>query len=162
MGHVLIVNVFRPGSVFGELALLRAEPVRSATVAALRTGRTRMLRRAELERLRSGSTGARIDRFLLIALAERNLALTGQLIDLLFTPAPKRVQRQLLQLNELGIDDDGDGWIRLNQDELAMLTATTRASVNRALRDLQRRGIVELGRGRSRVVDPIRLGRLAR
>jgi CRP-like cAMP-binding protein len=162
LGHVLIVNVFRPGSVFGELALLRKEPVRSATVAAMRAGRTRMLRRADLERLRSGPAGRQLDQFLLTALADLNLALTAQVIELLFTSTSKRIQRQLLRLGELGIGDDGDGWIRLSQDELAMLTATTRATVNRVLRDLERRGIVDLGRGRSRIIDIEQLTRLAR
>ena len=162
LGHVLIVNVFRPGSVFGEFALLRLDPVRSATVAALRAGRTRMLRRADLERLRSGPAGRQVDQFLLTALADRNLALTAQLIELLFTSTSKRIQRQLLRLSELGIVDDGDGWIRLSQDELAMLTATTRATVNRVLRDLERRRIVDLGRGRSRIIDVAQLTRLSR
>lgn len=162
LGHVLIVNVFRPGSVFGELALLRADPVRSATVVALRAGRTRMLRRAELDRLRAGPAGRQFDQFLLTALADLNLALTTLVIELLFTSTSKRIQRQLLRLGELGIADDGDGWIRLSQDELAMLTATTRATVNRVLRDLERRRIVDLGRGRSRIIDVAQLTRLAR
>ena len=162
LGHVLIVNVFRPGSVFGELALLRTDPVRSATVAAIRPGRTRLLRRGDLERLRSGPTGRQLDQFLLTALADQNLTLTAQLIELLFTPTSKRIQRQLLRLHELGIVEDGDGWMRLSQDELAMLTATTRATVNRVLRDLERRRIVDLGRGRSRIIDAAQLTRLSR
>ena len=121
LGHVLIVNVFPPGSVFGELALLSPDPVRSATVAALRPGRTRMLRRVDFERLREGTAGRAVDRFLLGALAERNLALTAQVIELLFTPSWKRIQRQLLRLDALGIAGDADGWIHLSQDELAML-----------------------------------------
>lgn len=161
MGHVLIVNVFRPGSVFGELALLGPEPVRSATVAALHAGRTRMLRRADLDRLRTGSAGRAFDRFLLGALAERNVALTAQLIELLFTPTWKRIQRQLLRLDEVGLADDGDGWIRLSQADLAMLTASTRATVNRVLSDLERRGVVDVGRGRCRVRDRPGLARLA-
>jgi CRP-like cAMP-binding protein len=161
LGHVLIVNVFQRGSVFGELALLNPDPVRSATVAALRPGRTRMLRRVDLERLRTGPAGRAFDRFLLGALAERNVALTAQVIELLFTPTWKRIQRQLLRLDELGIADDGDGWIHLSQDELAMLTATTRATVNRVLSDLERRGILQVARGRSRVTDRRGLARLA-
>jgi CRP/FNR family transcriptional regulator, cyclic AMP receptor protein len=161
LGHVLIVNVFRPGSVFGEMALINPDPVRSATVAALRPGRTRMLLRADLDRLREGPAGRAFDRYLLAALAERNLALTAQVIELLFTPAWKRIQRQLLRLDELGIVGD-DGWLHLSQDELAMLTATTRATVNRVLRDLERRGLAELARGRSRVTDRDGLAALAR
>jgi CRP-like cAMP-binding protein len=161
LGHVLTVNVFGPGAVFGELALLTSDAVRSATVVSLRAGQTRMLRRAGLELLRSSPAARAFDRYLLTTLAERNIALTQQLIELLFVPAGKRIQRQLLRLAELGIGDDGDGWIRLSQDELAMLTGTTRATVNRVVRDLERRGVVELARGRSRIVDAPTLARLA-
>ena len=90
------------------------------------------------------------------------MALTAQLIDLLFTSTTKRIQRQLLRLRELGIVDDDDGWMKISQDELAMLTATTRATVNRVLRDLEQRRIVDLGRGRSRIIDVAQLTRLSR
>ena len=162
LGHVLTVNVFKPGSVFGELALLTPDSCRSATVVAMRSGRTRVLRREDLKVLRAGSSGQIIDQFLLAVLVERNRAVTAQLIELLFTPSAKRVQRQLLRLGELGIVDDGDGWIRISQDELAMMTAATRATVNRVLRDLEKRGIIELARGRTRIVDRGRLDRASR
>ena len=71
------------------------------------------------------------------------------------------VGRLLDKIDELGIADDGDGWIRLSQDELAMLTATTRATVNRVLRDLENRRFVELARGRSKVTDRAGLARMA-
>jgi CRP-like cAMP-binding protein len=153
LGHVLTVNVFKPWSVFGELALLSPDSRRSATVVAMRSGFTRLLRRDDLARLREGTAGGIIDQFLLAVLIERNRALTTQLIELLFTPASKRIQRQMLRLSALGILDDGDGWIRISQDELAMMTATTRATVNRVLRDLEKRGTIELARGRTRIVD---------
>jgi CRP/FNR family cyclic AMP-dependent transcriptional regulator len=86
---------------------------------------------------------------------------TAQLIELLFTASSKRVQRQLLRLSELGIVDNGDGWIRISQDELAMMTATTRATVNRVVRDLEKCGITELARGRIRIVDRAGLSRAA-
>jgi CRP-like cAMP-binding protein len=162
LGHVLTVNVFRPGSVFGELAALSKGGTRSATVVALRPGRTRMLRRQDLDELRAGRAGKEFDQFLLAAMIERNRALTAQVIELLFTPTVTRVLRQLRRLDELGFADDRDGWIRLSQEDLATMTASTRATVNRVLRDLERRGIVELGRGRTRIVDPARLAALAR
>ena len=114
------------------------------------------MHRDDLDELRVGSAGRIIDQFLLAVLVERNRALTAQLVELLFTPSTKRVQRQLLRLSELGIVDDGDGWIRISQDELAMMTATTRATVNRVVRDLEKRGITELARGRTRIIDRAR------
>ena len=162
LGNMLTVNVFQPGSVFGELALLSAESDRSATVMAMRAGRTRVLHRDDLQLLRTGSAGRAIDHFLMSVLIERNRLLTAQLIELLFTPAVKRVRRQLLRLGQLGIVDDDDGWIRISQEELSMMTATTRATVNRVLRDLEKRDIIELARGRTRIVDRARLSTTAR
>jgi CRP-like cAMP-binding protein len=162
LGHVLTVNVLTPWSVFGELALLSPNSTRSATVVAMKSGSTRLLHRDDLDELRVGSAGRIIDQFLLAVLVERNRALTAQLIELLFTPSSKRVQRQLLRLSKLGIVDDGDGWVRISQDELAMMTATTRATVNRVVRDLEKRGITELARGRIRIIDRAGLSRSSR
>src|SRR3954468_18811391 len=53
LGNTRTVNVFKPGSVFGELALLSAESSRSATVVAMRAGRTRQLHRDNLQKLRA-------------------------------------------------------------------------------------------------------------
>ena len=158
----MTVNVFRPGSVFGELALLVPDSVRSATIVALTDGRTRSLRRAEFEQLRSRSSGRHIEELLTADLVRRNREQTSQLIELLFTPTTKRVQRQLLRLDELGLAEEGDGWIRIGQSELAMMTATTRATVNRALRDLEKAGILEVARGRVRIADRRRLADKAR
>jgi CRP/FNR family transcriptional regulator, cyclic AMP receptor protein len=152
LGHVLTVNVFRPGSVFGELALLSSESgQRTATIVALRAGSTRVLRRDVFEGLRGKNPA--VDRFLLAVLAERNRALTAQLIELMFTPAPKRVLRGLMRLDELGLASDKDGWVHLGQEELAMLTGTTRATVNRVLRQAETDGLIQLARGRSRIIQ---------
>ena len=161
LGHMLIVNVHPAGSVFGELSLIVPGTTRSATIAALQPSTTRMLRRTELEFLRERPLGRKLDRYLLTAMAEKNRNLTQQLVELLYTKSWQRVQRRLLSLDELGVADAGDGWIRISQDELAMLTATTRATVNRVLRDLERQGVIELGRGRSRITDRARLAKIA-
>jgi CRP-like cAMP-binding protein len=160
LGHVLTVNVFRAGSVFGELALLGDAGRRTATVVALRAGTTRVLHRADFDQLRDRNP--KVDRFLVAVLADRNRELTEQLIQLMFTPTHKRVLREVLRLDALGIASDEDGWITLGQDELAMLTGTTRAPVNRVLRGAETKGQLELARGRSRIVDRPALAREAR
>lgn len=159
LGHILTVNAFRPGGVFGEMALLTKDATRSATVLAVHAGRTRMIHRADFHQLRADFP--EVNDALLAILADRNRRLTAQVVELLFTPTHQRVHRRLLELDELGVATDANGWIVLGQDDLAMLTATTRATVNRALREAERRGCVELKRGRSRVIDRPMLFRLA-
>ena len=52
--------------------------------------------------------------------------------------------------------------IPLIQEDLAALAGASRATVNRVLREAEGRGFVELGRGRTVLLDPEGLARLAR
>jgi CRP/FNR family transcriptional regulator, cyclic AMP receptor protein len=150
-GHVLDVNVFRAGSVFGELALLGGSPLRNATLIALEPGETLSVGRKDFDELRRRS--ARVDDFLVSVLAERNRALTTLVVELMFTPADQRVLRRLLLYAELtGASTDG-GSITISQEELAAMAGTTRATVNRALRRVERDGLIELSRGHVRLLD---------
>jgi CRP/FNR family transcriptional regulator, cyclic AMP receptor protein len=59
---------------------------------------------------------------------------------------PKRARR-LIELASL-YEGPGVATVPLNQEALAEMAGTSRATVNRVLRDEQRRGAVELARGR--------------
>jgi CRP-like cAMP-binding protein len=52
--------------------------------------------------------------------------------------------------------------VPLTQEELAGLAGTSRATVNRVLREEEGRGAVKLGRGRTAVLDEESLTRRAR
>ena len=86
-------------------------------------------------------------------LAERNRQLTAQLVELLFVPVERRVFRRLLAFAHVVGTSGPDGWVTLGQADLAILAGTTRSTVNRVLRRAEERGMVELGRGRIRLVD---------
>jgi CRP/FNR family cyclic AMP-dependent transcriptional regulator len=159
LGQVIAVNVFPVGAVFGELVLLTPGARRNATVAALGAGETLMLGRNEFEDLRSRTPI--IDRFLVTVLAERNRALNAHLVELLFTPVEPRVYRRLLAFAAM-VGTSDDGWVQLGQGELATLAGTTRATVNRALRKAEEGGLIEIARGRVRVVDRAALEHRAR
>ena len=94
-----------------------------------------------------------MDRFLVSVLAERNRVLTSQIVELLYTPVEQRIHRRLLAFVDAVEPSDSNGWVALNQTDLATFAGTTRSTANRVLRRAERRGIVELGRGRIRVVD---------
>jgi CRP/FNR family transcriptional regulator, cyclic AMP receptor protein len=160
-GHVLTVNAFGRGAIFGELAVLSTEPVRSASVVCLRVGQTRMIHKRDFDDLRHRYP--EIDAFLVSLLVERTQVLTALLIEQLFTPTHRRVRRELWRLHDIGIARSDDNvWICLSQDDIATLTATTRSTVNRVFRELEEQGIIELGRGRCRVVDEAALRKAAR
>jgi CRP/FNR family transcriptional regulator, cyclic AMP receptor protein len=159
LGEVIAVNVFARGDVFGEMVLLTPGARRSATVVAHERGATLMVGRGDFEALRR--TGTDVDRVLLSVLAERNRALTAHLVELLFTPADQRVCRRLLAFADaVGAGGPGD-WVHLSQADLATLAGTTRSTVNRVLRRAQSGGLLELARGRVRLVDRGALRRFA-
>ena len=58
--------------------------------------------------------------------------------------------------------DEGEQIVPLTQEELASLAGTSRATVNKVLRDAERRGEVELRRGKVVVLEPDAVGRRAR
>ena len=158
MGEVLAVNVFGVGDVFGEMVLLNPGAHRSATVVSHGRGATLMVGRGPFEALRAAD--ANFDRVLLSVLAERNRALTAHVVELLFSPVDQRVCRRLLAFSE-AVGAVSDGWVILNQADLATLAGTTRSTVNRVLRRVEDQGLVELARGRIKVVDEPALRRYA-
>jgi CRP-like cAMP-binding protein len=63
------------------------------------------------------------------------------------------VLRRVCELTELYRAGDGEVVVPLTQEEIAELAGTSRATVNRVLREAERRGSVELRRGRTAVLD---------
>lgn len=156
-GQALAVNLFTVGDLFGELAVLGELRTRTATVTALTPAETLELRRADFERVITQFPSTQ--RFLLTALAERVREMTTQLAEAVFTPVDRRLFRRVLLLHDVATG--GQEWITVRQEDLAMLAGTTRATVNRFLRKGEESGVIELGRGRLRVLDRHRLERMA-
>ena len=70
--------------------------------------------------------------------------------------------RRVRDLAPLYGDGSGPVTIPLTQEELAGLAGTSRATVNRVLREEEQRGTVSLGRGRTTIVDLDALKRRAK
>jgi CRP-like cAMP-binding protein len=157
-GQEAAVNLFGPDSYFGELALIDGSD-RSATISAIEPAETLELRRRDFEELVANEPS--VQRFLLLALAQRVREMTEQIAESLFTPVEKRVHRRLLALHDTTSAAGGEA-ILLRQEDLATMAGTTRPTLNRVLRRDARAGIIDLGRGRIRVLDRGRLARLAR
>jgi CRP-like cAMP-binding protein len=148
-----ILAVLAAGDIFGELALLSSDAPRSATVVALEPSETLSVHQLDFGRLRREHPG--VGDVLIGVLSAQVRRLSRHLLEALYTPADTRVRRRVLELVDIYAGDDPalPVTIPLTQDDLADLAGTSRATVNRVLREDEARGIVELGRGRTLVAD---------
>ena len=160
LGDTAALDVKGPGEAFGELALVSGESVRSATVSALEPAETYAVLAADFARVRRRHPA--VNEILVALLAEQVRRLSERLVEALYVPADRRVLRRLRDLAELYGDDASGAVIPLPQEDIAALAGTSRATVNRVLRAEERRGTVELGRGRTVVVDPGEVNRRTR
>lgn len=159
-GATATLNVVGPGGAFGELALLTPDAPRSATVAALEAAETLSIHQLDFDRLRSRRP--QVDALLVEILARRVRELSAQLVEALHIPADTRVRRRLLDVVSAYGPAEAGAVVPLTQEELASLAGTSRATVNRVLRDEERQGAVTLSRGRTTLVDPAALAQRAR
>ncbi len=151
LGDKAMLAVLGPGAVFGELALLAEEPVRSATITALEATETLSLSRAQFEGLRREHRTT--DRFLVEALASALRDMSQRLLEALYVPADTRIVRRVQQLAAEYSDGRAETVIPLTQEALASMAGTARPTANRVLRALESDGLVRVGRGRITVLD---------
>ncbi len=152
LGDTAVLTVLGPGDLFGELALLGPDQRRTATVEALEAGETRSILRDHFEDLRRRHPG--VNEVLIAILVGEVTRLSRHLLDALYVNVDSRVRRRLLELVAVyGDGADGEVTIPLRQEDLAGLAGTSRATVNRVLREDEERGSLRLARGRVVVCD---------
>ncbi len=156
-GDVATLAVFGPGDLFGEIALMRPEARRTATIVSLERGETLSIDRSDLDDLRRHHP--EVDDVLLRILADKVERYTRHLLEALYVPAEIRVLRRVLELDDI-YADSGD--IPMTQASLATMAGTSRATVNKVLGEEVGRGTLELTRGRIAVRDREALERRAR
>jgi CRP-like cAMP-binding protein len=151
LGEPATIAIRGPGDAFGEMAIVRSGAERSATIEALEDSETFCVLASEFERLRRQHL--EVDQLLIDFLANEVRVLNERLLEALYVPTDKRLQRRLVELAQLYQTADGEVVIPLTQEELAGLAGATRATVNQVLRGLQEGGVVELRRGKTIVRD---------
>jgi CRP-like cAMP-binding protein len=151
VGETVTVGVRGPGQSFGEMALVEADARRSATVSALEQAETFAIYKDDFENLRRKHR--EMDGILIALLAGEVRRLNERLREALYLPVEKRVLRRLLELARIYDDGSGTVEVPLTQEELAEFVGAARSTVNRVLREEQDRGIVQLGRGKTTLVD---------
>jgi len=155
LGDTATLAVRGPRESFGEMALVGAAR-RTATVAALDQTQTLAIYKDDFERLRADHPS--VDDVLFAFLVAEVRTLDNRLLEALYVSADRRILRRLGDL----VGDVPGSELPLTQEELAELAGTSRSTVNRVLRNEERRGTVALSRGRIRVLDPTQVARRAR
>ena len=158
LGDTVTIGVRGPGDSFGEMALVAERRKRSATVEALEESETFAVYVSDFHRLRREHPS--VNEVLIGFLAEEVERQNQLLLEALYVPVERRVLRRLAELSTLYAARDSV--IPLTQEQLAEMAGTSRATVNRVLREEQARGTVELRRGRTAVLDPEAIARRAR
>jgi CRP-like cAMP-binding protein len=99
---------------------------------------------------------------LIAILAAEVRRLSQHLVEALYVSADKRVLRRLVEMTAIFGHGDSAAVVPLTQEDLAGLAGTSRATVNRVLREEEARGTLELGRGRTTVLNADELARRGR
>jgi CRP-like cAMP-binding protein len=139
----VVVGVLRPGDVEGDLPLLLGLPV-PYSARALEDTTCLRLTAADFESLLSRHPA--VARRWLSSVAQRLATSHGRLIALLGRPL-------IAQLAGLLIDESEDGVVRLPQRTLAAMLGVARPSLNKVVKDLERRGLVASAYASVRLLD---------
>jgi CRP/FNR family transcriptional regulator/CRP/FNR family cyclic AMP-dependent transcriptional regulator len=152
MGREISIDVYGPGDLFGEMAVLDGQ-ARSAGAVCLERTVVLTARGEDLEVLLVACP--RLARNLLRILSNRLRHTSRYAQDLAFLDVTGRVARRLLDLvDSCGVQGDGaEIDLYLTQAELASWVAASRESVNKALNAFRAQGLLRLQEGEITVLD---------
>lgn len=142
-GHEKTLALLQPPEFFGEMALV-GDATRSATAETLSECVCWLLYRDDFIRLLETFPALSLN--LTQTLAERLRGMDDEAQILSYKDAQGRVAWVLLKLHETGVTETagtGEPLVRLTHQELASLAGTSRETVTRALRALERESVIE-------------------
>lgn len=153
-GEFRAVALLGAGDSYGELAVFSGKP---RIVDAVSRGESRLRLIAARPFLEALGNYPASTKALLGALSEQLQDTLSILAGLRHGTNPARLAGLLATM----AGEEHSGTVTITQQELADLLGVTRATTNAALKDLQRRGLVERGYGTIRIPDRDRLARFA-
>jgi CRP/FNR family cyclic AMP-dependent transcriptional regulator len=159
LGDAATLSLVGPGDYFGILALLKADARRTATVTAMERAETLSIRKDDFEHLRRQQPS--VTEVLLSGLGQQVERLSEALVEALYTPVEVRLLRRLLDASRLWGGPADGVVVPLTQEDLGDLAGTTRPTANRVLREAEKRGMLNVLRGRVELRDVALLTRRA-
>jgi CRP-like cAMP-binding protein len=150
-GKEVILNMMKPGDVFGEIALLDGQP-RTATATTISAAQVIVIQRADFLALLKKESQLAVH---LIELLCRRVRWTSeQMEDSSLLNVPQRLAKCVLHLaSSQGAPTPQGVQIRISQEQLAKFLGLSRQIVNKYLQTWKRKRWIELGRGRLIVGD---------
>jgi len=152
-GREIILSVLGPGEFFGEMALLDNEP-RSATAIAAEETELLCLHRNDLQTVLTDNK-AILTSFIKV-LTSRLRKANHQISTLALLDVYGRVARVIMEMaKEEGrrLKDGRIAFRRATHQEIANRIGTTRETVTRMLKEIERQGLIEID-GKEIVVQP--------
>ena len=149
-GHEAVLNIIKPGQVFGEVALLDCR-ARTADAVAMTDCELMVIDRRDFIPLLNREPDVALK--LIEILCARIRRTSAQVEDVMYLSLPARLAKALLELSG-GVEASATRHkVHIAQRELGNVAGMSRESTNKQLRAWEERGWVHLERGSIAVVD---------
>ena len=149
-GEEALVTLLRRGEFFGEVALFN-DSTRDETVIAVIPTTTLQLSRESCRHVLDRNAKTRD--WMFHHLTESIEKLQRRYQSMVFLDVPGRLACYLLELKAIGGD------LPIRQEDLAAAIGSTRVTVNKILKDFEKRGMVRVSRRKFEIADAVTLER---
>jgi len=142
-GREIILDIFKEGSIFGEMAFLESEE-RNESAEALEEGLLCIMRKRDFDQMVQRMPGLSIKITKLIGF--RRCKIENKLLDLLFSTVEQRLAKTLVGLfDEFGVSQNDQYVIKikLTHKDYAALIASTRETVTATFNKLRAEGLID-------------------
>jgi CRP/FNR family transcriptional regulator, cyclic AMP receptor protein len=157
-GKDIVLNIFREGEIFGEIALLDGKP-RTADATAMSDCELIVIERRDFVPFLQKQPDMTL-KFIEI-LCARPRRTSEQVQDVTLLNLPTRLAKALLQLTAGGEGAGPKRKVTITQREISQIIGRSRESTNKQLRAWAKRGWIKLERGGVTVVASDKLARVA-
>jgi CRP-like cAMP-binding protein len=157
-GNNITLTILEPGDVFGEMALTDAEERQTRAETMSNAFICSSPKEKFLEVLRQNpDLNLRVTQMI----GDRRREVEARVQNLIFKDSRERVLYVLDDLFENHSVDNTGQEIEFTHEQIANLTGLTRPTTSKVLNELAEKGVIELGRGCVRLVDPQAFARLS-